>query len=210
MVSSFLWALGGTQFIFFMTALGASLVFFFRGQELRFQKALLGFAGGVMTAASVCGSPQPLSRPLVAMPIVPGVRLPFMLLKVTGDFMFITASIGAGFTEISVERVWMGAGGRLEIGSAVGASTVISISSGGTMSSGVSGSSGGVRSTGSSSIGGMSIGKDVLALDETAVTTQRTITNSVGTTIAVSGAERRWSSILASLYSRVSRGILRP
>ena len=53
MVSSFLWALGGTQFIFWMTALGASLVFFFRGTELRFQKALLGFAGGVMTAASV-------------------------------------------------------------------------------------------------------------------------------------------------------------
>ena len=53
MVSSFLWALGGTQFIFFMTALGASLVFFFRGKELRFQRALLGFAGGVMTAASV-------------------------------------------------------------------------------------------------------------------------------------------------------------
>ncbi len=53
MVSSFLWAVGGTQFIFWMTALGASLVFFFRGTELRFQKTLLGFAGGVMTAASV-------------------------------------------------------------------------------------------------------------------------------------------------------------
>ena len=53
MVSSFLWAVGGTQFIFWMTTLGASLVFFFCGTELRFQKALLGFAGGVMTAASV-------------------------------------------------------------------------------------------------------------------------------------------------------------
>ena len=53
MASSFLWAVGGTQFIFWMTTLGASLVFFFRGTELRFQKALLGFAGGVMTAASV-------------------------------------------------------------------------------------------------------------------------------------------------------------
>jgi len=53
MVSSFLWALGGTQFIFLMTALGASLVFFFRGAQLRFQQALPGFAGGVMTAASV-------------------------------------------------------------------------------------------------------------------------------------------------------------
>ena len=53
MASSFLWAVGGTQFIFWMTTLGASLVFFFRGTELRFQKALLGFAGGVMTAASI-------------------------------------------------------------------------------------------------------------------------------------------------------------
>lgn len=53
MVSGFLWALGGTQFIFLMTALGASLVFFFRGSELRLQRVLLGFAGGVMTAASV-------------------------------------------------------------------------------------------------------------------------------------------------------------
>ncbi len=54
MTSDFLWALAGTQFLFWMTALGAALVFFCgqraagRGQEL-----LLGFAGGVMTAASV-------------------------------------------------------------------------------------------------------------------------------------------------------------
>ena len=53
MVSSFLWALGGTQFIFFMTALGASLVFFLRSSAPRFQTILPGFAGGVMTAASV-------------------------------------------------------------------------------------------------------------------------------------------------------------
>ena len=52
MVSSFLWAVGGTQFIFWMTTLGASLVFFFRGTELRFQKALLGFAGVFMTCST--------------------------------------------------------------------------------------------------------------------------------------------------------------
>ena len=54
MTSVFLWALGGTQFVFLMTTLGAALVFFFPGAvQLRFQSALMGFAGGVMTAASV-------------------------------------------------------------------------------------------------------------------------------------------------------------
>ena len=53
MISSFLWALGGTQFIFLMTTLGASLVFFLRSSTPRFQTVLPGFAGGVMTAASV-------------------------------------------------------------------------------------------------------------------------------------------------------------
>ena len=53
MSSSILWALAGTQFIFFMTALGASLVFFLCSSAPRFQTVLPGFAGGVMTAASV-------------------------------------------------------------------------------------------------------------------------------------------------------------
>ncbi|MBR3570615.1 MAG: ZIP family metal transporter [Oscillibacter sp.] len=44
----------GTGFTFFMTAFGAAMVFFLRGEPRpRFQKALLGFAAGVMTAASV-------------------------------------------------------------------------------------------------------------------------------------------------------------
>ena len=53
MTSTILWALGGTQFIFLMTTLGASLVFFLRSSTPRFQTILPGFAGGVMTAASV-------------------------------------------------------------------------------------------------------------------------------------------------------------
>ncbi len=54
MNSTLLWALGGTQFVFLMTALGAGLVFFFpNARELRLQRLMLGFAGGVMTAASV-------------------------------------------------------------------------------------------------------------------------------------------------------------
>ena len=44
----------GTGFTFAMTALGAAMVFFLAGEpKPRFQKAMLGFAAGVMTAASV-------------------------------------------------------------------------------------------------------------------------------------------------------------
>lgn len=48
------WAAMGTGFTFFMTALGAAVVFFFKkdmGQNV--QRAFLGFAAGVMMAASV-------------------------------------------------------------------------------------------------------------------------------------------------------------
>lgn len=48
------WAALGTGFTFLMTALGAAMVFFLPGEPRpRFQKAILGFAAGVMTAASV-------------------------------------------------------------------------------------------------------------------------------------------------------------
>ena len=44
----------GTGFTFLMTTLGAAAVFFFRGGiDAKLQKALLGFAAGVMTAATV-------------------------------------------------------------------------------------------------------------------------------------------------------------
>ncbi|ALS29390.1 dihydroorotate dehydrogenase [Paenibacillus sp. 32O-W] len=45
-------ALAGTLFTWFMTAVGASLVFFTRTVNERFMDAMLGFAGGVMIAAS--------------------------------------------------------------------------------------------------------------------------------------------------------------
>lgn len=49
-----LWAAGGTGFTFLMTTLGAALVFLVKGKENeKFQKAFLGFAAGVMVAASV-------------------------------------------------------------------------------------------------------------------------------------------------------------
>ena len=48
------WAALGTGFTFLMTTLGAAMVFFFSGEpKPRFQKTMLGFAAGVMTAASV-------------------------------------------------------------------------------------------------------------------------------------------------------------
>ena len=47
-------ALAGTGFTCLMTALGAAMVFFFRGEvKAAFQQAFLGFAAGVMIAASV-------------------------------------------------------------------------------------------------------------------------------------------------------------
>lgn len=54
MIQALLWAAAGTGFTFAMTTLGAATVFFFRGTpEERAQRVLLGFAAGVMTAASV-------------------------------------------------------------------------------------------------------------------------------------------------------------
>ena len=53
-MESVLWAAGGTGFTFFMTALGASMVFLFRkSMKLSVQRIFLGFAAGVMIAASV-------------------------------------------------------------------------------------------------------------------------------------------------------------
>lgn len=54
MGKTILWAAGGTGFTFLMTSLGAALVFFFRRKvNEKAQKILLGFAAGVMIAASV-------------------------------------------------------------------------------------------------------------------------------------------------------------
>ncbi len=54
MWDSLIWAAGGTGFTFLMTALGASVVFFFRKQVNEgIQRIFLGFAAGVMIAASV-------------------------------------------------------------------------------------------------------------------------------------------------------------
>ncbi len=54
MNQAILWAAAGTGFTFFMTALGASVVFIFKKEMGKnIQRAFLGFAAGVMIAASV-------------------------------------------------------------------------------------------------------------------------------------------------------------
>ena len=54
MLQSLGWAALGTGFTFLMTTLGSATVFFFAGApHPRSQRAMLGFAAGVMTAASV-------------------------------------------------------------------------------------------------------------------------------------------------------------
>lgn len=54
MLDSVLWAAGGTGFTFLMTTLGAAVVFFFKkGASAWAQRIFLGFAAGVMIAASV-------------------------------------------------------------------------------------------------------------------------------------------------------------
>ncbi len=51
---AFLWAALGTGFTFLMTAAGSAMVFLFRaGASAKLQKIFLGFAAGVMIAASV-------------------------------------------------------------------------------------------------------------------------------------------------------------
>ena len=54
MDSPVLWAAGGTGFTFLMTTLGAAMVFLFRKRaNPLIQRIFLGFAAGVMIAASV-------------------------------------------------------------------------------------------------------------------------------------------------------------
>lgn len=54
MNQTILWAMAGTGFTFFMTILGASVVFFFaKDISIYMQRIFLGFAAGVMVAAAV-------------------------------------------------------------------------------------------------------------------------------------------------------------
>ena len=87
-------ALLGTSFTFLMTALGAATVFFFaRAVCERAQGALLGFAAGVMTAASVWSLMLPAIQQTAAegrlppfLPAAAGIVLGALLLALLDEF----------------------------------------------------------------------------------------------------------------------------
>lgn len=87
-------ALLGTSFTFLMTALGAAAVFFFaRAVCERAQGALLGFAAGVMTAASVWSLILPAIEQTAAegrlppfLPAAAGIVLGALLLALLDEF----------------------------------------------------------------------------------------------------------------------------
>ncbi|MGI6200726.1 MAG: ZIP family metal transporter [Christensenellales bacterium] len=81
------WVLLGTGFMFLSTSLGAALVFLFRGAvNPKAQRVFLGFAAGVMIAASVWS----LINPAIDMAREQGVALPW--LPAAGGF-----ALGAAF-----------------------------------------------------------------------------------------------------------------
>ena len=100
MISDFLWALAGTQFLFLMTSLGAALVFLGRdGAGARGQELLLGFAGGVMSAAAVWSLLLPAIEQAAAGPL-PG-------------WLPATAGLLSGALFLALlDRVQTGAAGR--------------------------------------------------------------------------------------------------
>lgn len=70
-MKTLLWAMGGTGFTFSMTALGSAVVFFFRNQmRAGIQKIFLGFAAGVMIAASVWSLLIPAIEEAVSMGMI--------------------------------------------------------------------------------------------------------------------------------------------
>ncbi len=70
-MKTLLWAAGGTGFAFAMTTLGSAVVFFFRNQmRMGIQKIFLGFAAGVMIAASVWSLLIPAIEEAVSMGMV--------------------------------------------------------------------------------------------------------------------------------------------
>ena len=159
------------------------------------------------TQASVVGSPIP-APPFVAAPMEPGVLEDVMDLNMTGDSTIATVLSGAGLTE----TCWDGGEGigvTSVIGPGFGTSTSTSTSSGISGSSGGSGSSSGTSSC-CGSARAIVRSNFFFSVEDMAVITMRTITKSVTDVMAMSGAASRWSSILAILYSRESRGALNP
>ena len=73
MLQAVFWAAQGTLFTCLMTTIGAALVFFLSESPVsRFQKPLLGFAAGVMTAASVWSLLLPSIEQMETSGLLPG------------------------------------------------------------------------------------------------------------------------------------------
>ena len=64
LTQALLYCLAGTGFTFFCTAAGAAVVFLFKKEiKVGFQRVFLGFAAGVMIAASVWSREESLGFP---------------------------------------------------------------------------------------------------------------------------------------------------
>ena len=96
-------ALLGTSFTFLMTALGAATVFFFARKVCeRAQGALLGFAAGVMMAASVWS----LILPAIEQTEAEG-RLPPFLPAAAGIVLLFQQFVGHGMASSIVSELFL-------------------------------------------------------------------------------------------------------
>ena len=85
-------ALGATLFTWFVTALGASMVFFFKTINKKILNSMLGFAAGVMIAASFWSLLKPAIEMSEAMGYVPWVPAIIGFLA-GGAFLFLVDKI---------------------------------------------------------------------------------------------------------------------
>jgi len=109
MTRSILWVLGGTGFTFLMTTLGSAMVFLFRKRigDL-IQRIFLGFAAGVMIAASIWSLLIPAIEAaenfnIVSwIPAVGGFILGIMILLIMNN---IIAVLGRGITKTDTVKI---------------------------------------------------------------------------------------------------------
>src|SRR5690554_3474583 len=72
MKQALLWAAGGTGFTFAMTALGASVVLFIRNEiSANLHRIMMGFAAGIMIAASIWSLLIPAEERALALGQIP-------------------------------------------------------------------------------------------------------------------------------------------
>ena len=101
MKTAILWAFYGTGFTFLMTSLGSALVFFFKNTiSNTFERIFLGFAAGIMIAASFWSLLLPAleqARSLLLIPYIPasvGISLGAVFLFVMDKGSRIFTNVG--------------------------------------------------------------------------------------------------------------------